>query len=272
MSSPSPFVVVVMPHRGGQGNIGAGMALQGASLRHRFVQSNRGHSLLTFCFNQLWVEALNLRGTHPVTHVAMLHNDVCPNPGWVDILLDEMDATGADMLSAVVPIKDGRGLTSTTVEDAADPWMTRRVTLSEMFALPDTFAAEDLPWWNPQQYGRLLLNTGCWLAKLGPWCDTPGPVTGHRPWFRQQDRVVRRGAELLAQSMPEDWDWSRQLHDLGLKLLATRKVGLYHERQEFDNRHAWGTWKTDLGYLQFKKLEREALSASPVTEPEPSCL
>ncbi len=266
-----PYIVVIMPHRNGQGNLGAGMAMQAAFKQHEFVHTNEGHSLLPFAFNRLWCQALNLRTPRRATHVLMLHNDVCPDPGFGDVLMDELNATGADMLSVVVPIKDARGITSTAVEDASDPWACRRVTMHEVFAMPETFGALDLPWHN-LTYGRLLLNTGCWLVRLGPWVHAINPVTGHRPWFRQQDCIVARNGEDVARSWPEDWDWSRQLQDMGLRILATRKVPLYHEVQEWHNRSPWGTQRTDLGYLQWKKQEREALAANPVTEPEMSCL
>lgn len=258
-----PRVAVIMPHRNGQGNIGAGQALAAAFKTVDYVHVNEGHSLLTFCFNRLWAKVLNLRATQRITHIAMLHNDVCPDAYWGDVLLEEMNATGADMISAVVPIKDERGVTSTCVEDAADAWSVRRLTMHEVYRLPETFGAEDIVWHGPN-YGRLLLNTGCWLVSLrwrgglGRWEYTAGPVTGHRPWFRQQDRIVTLGGSDVAQTMPEDWDWSRQLQDLGLKVMATRKVALYHEQQQFTNAKPWGTWQTDLGYLQWKKQEAEA--------------
>ncbi len=259
-----PLVAVVMPHRNGQGNIDAGGGLYTAFKDVDFVPMNCGHSLLTLAFNRLWTMALNLK-PRP-THLAMLHNDVCPPRYWGDGLLAELTATGADVLSVVVPIKGETGTTSTAVEDAADEWAVRRLTMHEVFQLPETFAAEDLAWHGPG-YGRLLINTGCWICKLGDWVDEIGPVTGHRLWFRQQDRIVERHGELVADTMPEDWDVSRQFQDLGLKVLATRKVPLYHERQEFTNDRPWGTWRTDLGYLQYKQQGRAATQLM-----EPSCL
>jgi hypothetical protein len=84
----------------------------------------------------------------------------------------------------------------------------------------------------------LLLNTGLWVCKRGDWCE--------QVYFRQQDRV-RRGAQgaFEVHTISEDWDFSRQVRQHGAKIYATRKVNLYHERQEYHTFYAWGKWKTD---------------------------
>ena len=76
-----------------------------------------GGSLLANSINRLWVQALNERTDHGWTHFAMHHADVQAPAGWVDTLADEMARVGADVISAVVPIKDYRGLTSTGWRD-----------------------------------------------------------------------------------------------------------------------------------------------------------
>ncbi len=209
------------------------------------LEIEQGTSMLTRCFNMLWCDAINARSAHAITHVAMIHDDICPDPGWLDVLMDELESTGADMISAVIPIKNERGLTSTSV-DIGDPWIVRRLTMHEVFQMPPTFSASDVSW-NPD--GKpLLLNTGLWLAKFDPaWVEQIS--------FKFVNRIVKMPDGVwMSQDIPEDWDFSRQLHAFGCKLLATRKVGLYHQDPQFHNRHAWGTHATDMDYLQFQQL------------------
>ena len=46
-------------------------------------------------FNSLWANALNLAAAGEATHFAMLHADVAPQEGWLDILADELDRKSA---------------------------------------------------------------------------------------------------------------------------------------------------------------------------------
>ena len=75
-------------------------------------------SLLASGFNSLWCTALK-RG---VTHFAMLHADIRPDRNWLDVMLAELQRTGADLVSVVTPIKDARGLTSTGIGHPEIPW------------------------------------------------------------------------------------------------------------------------------------------------------
>ena len=50
----------------------------------------------------------------------MLHDDVVPEAFWLDKLIAELELHSADVMSAVVPVKSGNGLTSTAVGDADD--------------------------------------------------------------------------------------------------------------------------------------------------------
>jgi hypothetical protein len=89
--------------------------LMTASQRHRYILALEGGSLLALGFNQLWCRALNDRREGGITHFAMHHADIEAPAGWLDRLIDEQRRVDADVLSVVVPIKDGRGLTSTGV-------------------------------------------------------------------------------------------------------------------------------------------------------------
>lgn len=251
------LLVVAMPNRTGEGVGKAYEAFLRASKRGLTrIELRQGHSLLPFCFNRIWCDALNYKRACPVTHFAMIHDDVCPEPGWLDVLLDELDATGADMVSAVAPIKNGYGLTSTAVDVGGNPWVPRRLSMTEVFDLPETFGVDDVPWREPDS--RLLVNTGLWVCRFdGGW---PEQVC-----FRQQDRIERQpNGDYVARTIPEDWDFSRQLQSHGLKVVATRKVGLYHGRQEFHNRGPWGAWTTDEAFQKCLKDRGAVTAAEPV--------
>lgn len=187
-------------------------------------------SLLPYTFNTLWAGFLGMRAEHGITHFAMIHDDIRPRQGWLDVLLAELESTGADVVSAVVPIKNVLGLTSTGVD--TDPWNPRRLTLHECWELPETFTDADAG-------GELLLNTGLWVCRFDrDWCE--------KVCFRQTDRIVQLpSGEWAPQTQPEDWDFSRQVRALGGKLAATRKIVLEHERAEWHTRFPWGKWQTD---------------------------
>lgn len=195
-------------------------------------------SLLCQNFNMLWASALDcLEQGDPITHFAMLHADVVPCPLWVDILLDELKEQNADILSAVIPLKDGRGLTSTGIGRLDDPWRPLfRLSMTQVMDLPETFTAADCG--HPDK--PLLVNTGCWICRFDPaW------VYEHT--FHIQDRITRNAlGRWAAQVEPEDWAFSRWAHTRGLKVMATRKLGVEHMgKAAFSNQKAWGDWSFD---------------------------
>lgn len=191
----------------------------------------RGGSLLAANFNRLWCHALNLvHQGQRVDYFAMLHDDIGPEIYWLDKLIDELESRDLDVLSAVVPIKDRRGMTSTAL--AGDtPWIQfSKLSMHDVFQLPETFTAEDV--------GRpLLLNTGCWVMRWNQ--DICRQLK-----FEIRDRIVFNTALGCYQSHtePEDWHFSRQCNELGLRIGATRKIKLEHNgAMKFTNDHAWGT-------------------------------
>ncbi len=255
---PEVRVAVVQPNRGDNwAHIGSTLACTQYATRQGvpIVFFNRGTSVLPRTFNALFADALNARDTDGVTHFAMLHDDVIPGPGWVDVFLAEMARLDCDLISAVVPLKSQKGLTSTGLDTPGDPWSVRRLCMAEIHELPETFTAADVPYRADEQ--QLLLNTGCWLMRLAePWVEGL--------CFRQTDRVaydVVRG-KYCEQSISEDWDFSRQVYTRGGRLAATRKVAVVHDRPEFHNRHPWGAWATDLAYVEYRK-ERSLDEAHP---------
>jgi SAM-dependent methyltransferase len=199
---------------------------------HQVVYQYRQGSLLAANFNRLWADALNLahKGQR-VDYFAMLHADVEPQDWWLDTLINELEARNLDVLGAVVPIKDAKGLTSLALaRDDGDTWRPHcRLSMSDVFRLPETFTSEDL--------GRpLLLNTGLWVCRFDlEWA--------RKVRFTINDRIVYDiyKNEYIAEVEPEDWYFSRLCHELGLKVGATRKIRLTHRGPApFSNERPWG--------------------------------
>lgn len=198
-------------------------------------------SLLAANFNALWCAALNEahRGRR-LDYFAMIHDDIGAQDFWLDMLIDELEATDLDVLGVAVPIKDPRGLTSCAV-DGESLWRPKcRITMQELHSLPPTFTSEDIG-------GPLLLNTGCWVCKF----DLSWAKKVH---FTINDRIVFNTAtdKFMAEVEPEDWFFSRLCHELGLKLGATRKVKVNHRGQvDYSNEAVWGkTRDTEYGHTE----------------------
>lgn len=217
-----------------------------------------GSSLLADSFNSHWKTALNLQlNGHDVTLFAMLHNDIVPQDFWLDVLLDELDRTGADVVSAVVPIKDRRGLTSTALDDPYDPWSVyRRLTLKELENIPPTFSATDCAHLSGRVHRPLLINTGCWVCRFDrPWkYHVHFEITNRMVFVRKSGEVIPskryvRGDKglFVSQVMSEDWNFSKQLSILGCDVRATRKVKLSHIGDApYNNQDlTWGEWEHD---------------------------
>jgi hypothetical protein len=219
--------------------------------RQVWYQYHEG-SLLAANFNALLVTALNLvRQGRRIDYFAMQHADVEPQDWWLDTLIDEMEAGSLDVLGVVVPIKDTHGLTSLALDRPdGDPWRPyARLTMKEVFRLPETFTSEDIG--HP-----LLLNTGLWAWRFDPaWLDKG-------LHFTINDRIVysTTAEAYVAQCEPEDWNFSRQLHRLGLRIGATRKVRVTHRGDmAFSNGHPWGDQDHDAAWID----------ATPLPEPPP---
>lgn len=200
-------------------------------------------SLLAANFNHLWATALN---RDDIGYFAMLHDDIGAEDFWLDTLIGEMESEGLDILGVPIPIKDMRGVTSLAIHEPGDNWRIRcRLSMADIFSLPETFTSEDLG-------APLLLNTGCWVCRFDPaWRE--------KVHFTINDEIVYDTGlkRFIAITEPEDWYFSRLLHELGLKIGATRKVHAVHTGEvEFLNSHPWGQCSYD----------REYVSKSPVPE------
>lgn len=206
-----------------------------------YSRYNEG-SLLAANFNAMWCDALNmLVDGQQLDYFAMQHADIGPEDFWLDKLIDELEANDLDVLGVVIPIKDRHGLTSIALEKPdGDRWNPLcRLTMSEVYRLPETFTSEDVGY-------KLLLNTGLWVCRFDPkW-------VGDRH-FTINDRIVRDRAtnKFIYQTEPEDWNFSRQLHEAGLKIGCTRKINAVHRGDiEFTNMNPWGTMPHDAQWIE----------------------
>jgi hypothetical protein len=261
----------------------AGMSFWRACANMTHVSNDyRASSLLAANFNQLWTNALNVvHGGGRIDYFAMLHDDIGCGDGWLDRLIDELECQDLDVLGVAIPIKDRRGLTSIALSGAEigqcesgsgeSVWISDeahhefrplcRLTLNDVFNLPLTFTSEDVG--HP-----LLLNTGCWVCKF----DMSWATKVH---FEINDRIVfdRSSNSYRAETEPEDWNFSRQLHELGLKIGATRKIAAVHQgEEEYVNWKAWGTEVFDSEHVAESPVDfvkREKLQeAKEYAEPE----
>lgn len=186
-------------------------------------------------FNECWANALNSRESHGLTHFAMLHADVVPEPYWLDKLLAIQAEMGADLVSVIIPIKAPTGYTSTALCVPAEGKrgkVERVLTMREVYDLPETFG--------PERFGRaLLLNTGCFVCRLdADWCP--------KVWAQAKTWVSSGGGRgYTAHLWPSDWDFSLRVAEAGGRVLATRAVECYHGRPEWTNSRPWGTAGAD---------------------------
>lgn len=229
-----------MPGYGKQ-TAAAGRSLWRASAdMSRVFVSYQSGSLLACNFNALWVTALNLvRSGTPVDYFAMLHDDIGAEDGWLDALIQQLEEHRLDVLGVAVPIKNHKGLTSLAVaHESGDPWrIKQRLTLHEVLQLPEVITDSDVG-------GQLLINTGCWVCRFDPsWVSNV--------YFTINDRICfdTKQQRYVHQVEPEDWFFSRLLHEQGLKVGATRKVRVVHEGPTtWNNYQDWGSQSYDQTY------------------------
>jgi len=200
-----------------------------------------GASALCSNFNFLWCAALNMPG---ITHFAMLHADIIPMEWWLDVLMREMEKEKAQLVSTIVPIKDNAGVTSTGIVYDQHHWTPkRRFTMSELMSMPSTFDAEGCGY----PGGKLVLNTGCWLADLrDPRWKTKEPDGKLVAHFEMRDMIYENNGKFENHFEPEDFFFSRKVQELGMRAVATRKPAVTHiGNYGFQNSGIWGEWKKD---------------------------
>lgn len=234
---------------------GAAAAIWGcASKARNVIAMCNGCSLLTLNCNGLWCNALSYMD-QGLEWFAMLHSDIQPEANWIDVLIAEAEKYGADIMSAVVPIKSEGGLTSTAIDDPDDPWTQyTRITLKQLWhekfpetfdakmasaalaGLPDELAVKDAP------ASRLLANTGCFVARLNrPW--------NTKTFFQNHDTVMKcADGQYHAFAQPEDWVFSRNAAINGAKVMATRKLALTHRGiSGYPSNGRWGANRDEAG-------------------------
>lgn len=213
-----------------------------------YTVAYKASSLLAFAHNALLCLALNNRPA--ITHLLLNHADVIPEPGYIGTLYDEMQRTGAGVVSVVLPLKDTKGLTSTAfLPDIDTAWLPgprtykrRRLTMHEAEQMPETFDVHDLAaaFESDASKPALLVNTGLMLIDVTqPWAECVH--------FEINDTINRNAQGLfIADVEPEDWHFSRQLAQLGVTVVATRKIKAKHVgRANFPNSGAWGDLEHD---------------------------
>lgn len=238
-------VALAIPTNGQNLVYGAAQGLFRATWLHRVQINHHDKSLLACAFNKLWCDALNAYDRGEITHLAFLHADIQPGDGWIDTLIHEMEEADAAVCSAVSPIKDPRGLTSTGIGEPGLQWSPlRRFTMKEVLSFPTTFDADDTG--NPGKV--LLLNSGCWVADLRHEAfRQTNEEAEARIYFTVNDRVVKTETGLwVHQVESEDWFFSRRLHECGVRAVATTKVPIVHVGMAgYRNDIEWGTQEVD---------------------------
>ena len=74
-------------------------------------------------------------------------------------------------------------------------------------------------------------------------------------WFETRCRTVKRGGKFEVESFPEDWHFSKMLHERGLRVMATKVLACQHwGMAPFPNDRAWGSvhhddWHDDCAWL-----------------------
>jgi hypothetical protein len=202
-------------------------------------------SLLNYSFNICWARLHNdLAMGQPITHWAILHDDIEAPGGWVDDLMEVLVETNADFVAAHMPIKAFTGLTSMGVH-YGDLWDINRFTMRRLADLPATFTSDEVD-------GNLILNTGCCLLRLrDPWLSHPEDFL-----FTDLNRMAWVDGQRKAQCVSEDWVWTDKLRKAGAKLAATRRVECGHEGSYLYRNHTvWGEWYTDRTYDRRHGLE-----------------
>lgn len=252
-------VFIAVPTGNGQVDGGTTLSLLGASKKHTYTPNPQGCGALCLNFNALWAQALNSRGEDGFTKFVMLHSDVCASAWFVDELIDLQEEYDADLMSAVVPIKDGRGVTSTSMSDPHDDWhpwcrLTQRQLHHESF--PETFDSDmarealanlpgDLRVECPPD-SVLQANVGCMVVDIAkPWSSVES-ILENNLWFNTQDELRIEGGNLTAKFRPDDWIFSRRLSAIGCKVMCTTKVKTIHRGPEsYPSASTWGQDRDD---------------------------
>jgi hypothetical protein len=181
-----------------------------------------------------WVNALNRCPAEGFDYYSQHHADVAihyeeGDELWADVLVEELREHDADFVSVPCVIKDDRGVCSCGIGDPLDdsnPW--RRFTLRELEQMPQTFSYEDIG-----DHGRFLLHNPAlcmWNMKQPAWFQRDGQ--GRNPFhFTTRQQILWDGEGWILQRESEDWHFSRQMWQRGIRSIITRRVKLIHYGQ-----------------------------------------
>jgi SAM-dependent methyltransferase len=226
-------VLLSTPSNGTVQDVSAQSAEWASGGKYKTGRTRPASSVLTEAHNSGWCDALNM-SPRP-RYFAQQHSDVHSVPGWIDVMVDELEASGAGLLAAVVAIKDTRGLSSTTVFDPVKRWH-RRLTMREVYTLPETFGVEDIPWAREVPGAILCTNTGLWVCRFdGDWVE--------KIRFTITDHIFKNEQGLWEPAFwPEDWQFAEDAAKLGVVVKATRKIVVGHVGGfSFKNDKGWGS-------------------------------
>ncbi len=228
------------------------------SFRSAFFSTNRrkdyqvdvfhkGSSLLARSFNICLKHCLN----NDYDYFAMLHIDMAADGPWIDTLMDVLNEGRYDHVHAPAVIKDRNGETSTAVAYSDDVWAVRRkITTTELQALPEVFDAKTLREVYDPAVKYLLPNTGCMLMPAKTWLrDFPG--------FELRDRLTKQSDGTYEdEGVSEDWLMGYWLGRNELRAACTKRVVTRHfGRMEHPNTIAYGSpvdryWQSKQPQLQ----------------------
>jgi hypothetical protein len=179
----------------------------------------------------------------------MIHSDIEPEPFWVDKMIAEADRHRADIMTAVVPIKNDKGLTSTALSHPSDDCRAfLRLTSAQVKhpSFPVTFdrdmavnALRALPGdlrFDAPMPANLLCNTGCMVCRLGgAWCD-PTKV-----YFDEVTTFQRINNQWTPLIRSEDWFFTAKAFQNGAKVMATTSMKInHHGITSYPNDKVWG--------------------------------
>lgn len=248
------------------------------------ITLERQHSsALCYGFNKCW-SGMFSHAKFPFDWFVLHHQDIEPEGPWIDILIEEALKGGYDVMTALSPLKDDRGLTSTAYGSMEHDWdRVRRITLIEKDTmLPQTFGIEELVKVLGTEGIRgtpcFLNNTGVMAIRLkekrlqisrsadcrvGPFAiglkdDRRGVWPWCFPGFRMHDRIDFSPGYCAAEFISEDWDMGRWCARHGLKVGATSRIDLGHYgRSCYRNR--WDKGQThDEAFMQHARKQKSS--------------
>jgi hypothetical protein len=198
---------------------GAMRAGEWATKQFALRKEQYNSSLITKCFNVLWVRAVMSQ----CRYWAMVHADINPPGYWLDTMIGTMRRKGGTFLSACVSIKDDSGRISCAMCGEGEPHYI--LTESDLVKLPAVFTGYDV---NKTLgiNGDLLVNTGLWVADMSAdWV--------YKVWFELKSGISwdnYKQAHVSQES--EDWLLSKMLHKLGVTVWATQEMRIGHLGQK----------------------------------------